>query len=49
MTIEELIVASPDNFVIRDALVKCYEVVEQHDKIMCSISGGGTVMLCWTC
>ena len=41
MTIEELIVASPDNFVIRDALVKCYEVVEQHDKIMCSISGGG--------
>lgn len=39
--LEEIIAASPDNFVIRNALVKCYEVVHNHDKIVCSVSGGG--------
>lgn len=39
--LEEIIAASPDNFVIRNALVKCYEVVHGHNKIVCSISGGG--------
>ena len=44
--LEEIIAASPDNFVIRNAMVKCYEVVHNHDKIVCSVSGGGgaTVM-----
>lgn len=36
-----IIANAPDNFVIRNALVKCYEVVHEHNKIVCSISGGG--------
>ncbi len=39
--LEEIIAASPDNFVIRNALIKCYEVVHEHNKIVCSVSGGG--------
>ena len=42
--LEEIIAASPDNFVIRNALIKCYEVVHEHNKIVCSVSGGATVM-----
>lgn len=47
-TIEQIIASSPDNFVIRDALVKCYDVVSAHNNIECSISGGVIPMLCWT-
>lgn len=38
--LETIITNAPDNFVIRNALVKCYEVVHEHNKIVCSISGG---------
>jgi len=38
--LETIIANAPDNFVIRNALVKCYEVVHKHNKIVCSISGG---------
>lgn len=31
---------APDNFVIRDALARCYEITQLHNKIMCSVSGG---------
>lgn len=40
-TIEEIIRKSPDNFVIQDALCKCHEVIQQHDNIVCMVSGGG--------
>lgn len=40
ITVENLIAGAPDNFVIQDALVKCIEVVGEHKKIACSISGG---------
>lgn len=36
-----IISQAPDNFVIQDALAKCYEVVEEHNHILCSCSGGG--------
>ena len=39
--LESIIADAPDNFVIRNALVKCYEVVHEHSKIICSVSGGG--------
>lgn len=39
--LESIIEAAPDNFVIQNALIKCYEVVHSHNKIACSISGGG--------
>lgn len=38
--IEKLLASAPDNFVIRDALVKCVEVVEGHNSICCAVSGG---------
>ena len=41
MTREEIISSAPQNFVIRDALDRCYDVVQEHHKIMCSCSGGG--------
>lgn len=40
ITFEKILEESPDNFIIRDALARCYEVVEDHKKIECSISGG---------
>ncbi len=40
MDINSLISAAPDNFVIQNALAKCAEVVDSHNKILCSISGG---------
>ena len=43
--LEEIIAASPDNFVIRNALIKCYEVVHEHNKIVCSVSGGGATVM----
>ena len=39
--VDKLLAGAPNNFVIVDALAKCAEVVEEHKKIMCSISGGG--------
>ena len=39
--LDSIISRSPDNFVIRNALIKCYEVVQNHKRIVCSISGGG--------
>ena len=41
---ENLIAESPDNFVIQNALLRCKEVIDSHNKIMCSVSGGQTVM-----
>ena len=43
--LEEIIAASPDNFVIRNALVKCYEVVHEHNKIVCSVKWGGAIVM----
>lgn len=40
MTLESAIAEAPDNFVIRDALVRCFTITREHNKIMCSISGG---------
>lgn len=37
---EKLIAESPDNFVIQNALLRCAEVIDSHNKIMCSVSGG---------
>lgn len=42
--LETIVANAPDNFVIRNALVKCYEVVHEHNKIVCSVSGGATAM-----
>ena len=39
--VDKLLAGAPNNFVIVDALAKCVEVVEEHKKIMCSISGVG--------
>lgn len=44
MTLDSVIVSAPDNFVIRDALARCFEVVQRHRHIVCSCSGGATVM-----
>lgn len=41
MTLDSVIVSAPDNFVIRDALARCFEVVQRHRHIVCSCSGGG--------
>ena len=40
ITLEEIIAEAPDNFVIQDALAKCFEVIASHKKIACSVSGG---------
>lgn len=40
MDIEKLLASAPENFVVRDALVKCVEVVKYHNNICCSVSGG---------
>jgi len=39
--IDKLLADAPNNFVITDALAKCAEVVDEHQKVVCSISGGG--------
>lgn len=36
----ELLASVPDNFVIRDALIRCAEIVDSHNDIYCAISGG---------
>lgn len=38
--IDTLIADAPDNFVIKDAICRCYEVVSEHSKICCAVSGG---------
>lgn len=40
MTLESIIADAPNNFVIRDALARCFEVVQEHQHIVCSCSGG---------
>lgn len=42
--LKKLIEESPNNMVIRNALVKCVEVLDTHEKVMLSVSGGRTVM-----
>lgn len=47
--IQKIVDEAPDNFVIRDALCKCHEVIESHKHIVCLISGGGaTAIWFWT-
>lgn len=41
MTLESIIAEAPDNFVIQDALDKCFKIVQEHRHIVCSCSGGG--------
>ena len=41
MTLDNIITFAPDNFVIQDALARCFEVVQKHRHIVCSCSGGG--------
>lgn len=38
--IEDIIKDAPENFVIRDALCRCHEIIESHNKIICLVSGG---------
>lgn len=38
--IDVLISECPENFVIQNALIKCAEVLDEHNKVMCSVSGG---------
>lgn len=38
--LESIMSIAPDNFVIRDALARCFEVVQEHEHIVCSYSGG---------
>lgn len=40
INVDKLIAEAPDNFVIQNALLRCAEVVDSHNKIMCSVSGG---------
>lgn len=40
MTLDSVIASAPDNFVILDALARCFEVVQGHQHIVCSCSGG---------
>lgn len=40
LTLESIVADAPDNFVIRDALTKCFEVLQGHQHIVCSCSGG---------
>lgn len=37
---EELISTMPQNFIIQDAMLKCWNVVHSHEKICVSVSGG---------
>lgn len=40
----ELLASAPANFVIRDALIRCAEVVDGHNNIYSFVSGGRTAM-----
>lgn len=39
--LDTLVASAPDNFVIQNAIIRCYEIINSHNKIVCSISGGG--------
>lgn len=41
ISLERILNEAPDNFVIQDALIRCYEIVSTHNRIVCSVSGGG--------
>lgn len=41
ISLEQILNDAPDNFVIQDALIRCYEIVSTHNHIVCSVSGGG--------
>lgn len=45
MTLDSIITSSPNNFVIQDALARCFEVVQEHKRIVCSCSGGGATVM----
>ena len=36
----KILAQAPENFVIKNAIERCIEVVDSHNKIMCSVSGG---------
>lgn len=38
--LDTLIEQAPDNFIIKDAISRCYEIVQLHKKIVCFYSGG---------
>lgn len=38
--IETIIASAPGNFVIQSALDRCFEIVDSHNRIVCSCSGG---------
>ena len=40
ITFDEILAEAPQNFVIQNALEKCYNVVQTYNKIMCACSGG---------
>lgn len=44
ITLEQILREAPDNFVIQNALIKCYDVVSSHNHIACSVSGGAIAM-----
>lgn len=41
MILENILAEAPDNFIIQDALCRCFDAVQEHEKIVCSCSGGG--------
>ena len=41
ISLEQILNDAPDNFVIQDALIRCYEIISTHSRIVCSVSGGG--------
>lgn len=38
--LEKILSDAPENFVIQSALIRCWEVTQDHKKILCSVSGG---------
>lgn len=42
--VSRVIAEAPNNFVIQSALVRCIEVIENHNKIVCAVSGGQIAM-----
>lgn len=40
MELDKIIEKSPHNFVIRDAIEKCFDVIQKHNKIACHVIGG---------
>ena len=42
--LQAVLAEAPNNFVIRDALARCWEVMSEHRKVLCSVSGGQIVM-----